>query len=225
MQPARQQQMAGLAAEERDASRCACTAAPITAPLAPLMPLGRSTATTGAPLALIASISARAAPSTGAVEAGAEQRIDDRRRRPRAPSGVAGLDRPRPALRRLAPRRPSSAARRRAAAAAPDSRARPARAPRRSRRRRCCRGRPRRSDRACRADAARPRRRPRGRLLHQLDARHAARDRRAGRPSAISAGVSSSIIARQVAAGAHRPDEMAGQRADRSPDLRNRQIA
>ena len=43
----------------------ACTAAPITAPLSPLMPLGRSTAITGTPAALIASIIARAAPSTG----------------------------------------------------------------------------------------------------------------------------------------------------------------
>ena len=43
----------------------ALTAAPITAPLLPLMPLGRSTATTGTPAALIASIIARAGPSTG----------------------------------------------------------------------------------------------------------------------------------------------------------------
>ena len=43
----------------------ALTAAPMTAPLVPLMPLGRSTATIGAPAAFIASIMARATPSTG----------------------------------------------------------------------------------------------------------------------------------------------------------------
>ena len=43
----------------------ASTATPSTAALVPLIPLGRSTASTGAPLALIASIIARASPSTG----------------------------------------------------------------------------------------------------------------------------------------------------------------
>ena len=42
----------------------ALTAAPITAPVVPLTPLGRSTAITGAPLAFIASIMARGRPST-----------------------------------------------------------------------------------------------------------------------------------------------------------------
>ncbi len=78
----------------------AVTAAPITAPLAPLMPLGRSTATIGAPLAFIASIIARALPVDHAIEPRTEQRIDDdagafhgvRRRR---------LDRSLPELRSL----------------------------------------------------------------------------------------------------------------------------
>ncbi len=58
----------------------AFTASPITAALVPLMPLGRSTASTGAPLALIAVIIARASPSTGRLEARAEQCVDDQRR-------------------------------------------------------------------------------------------------------------------------------------------------
>ena len=41
------------------------TAAPITAPVVPLMPLGRSTLSTGAPLALIASIISSGSPFTG----------------------------------------------------------------------------------------------------------------------------------------------------------------
>ncbi len=40
------------------------------------MPLGKSTATTGADCAFMASIMARAIPSTGTIEAGAEQRVD-----------------------------------------------------------------------------------------------------------------------------------------------------
>jgi len=42
----------------------ALTAAPMIVPFAPLMPLGRSTATIGAPLAFIVSMIARASPST-----------------------------------------------------------------------------------------------------------------------------------------------------------------
>ncbi|CCD92896.1 exported hypothetical protein [Bradyrhizobium sp. ORS 375] len=41
------------------------TAMPITAPVVPLMPLGRSTASTGAPLALIAAITSWGSPLTG----------------------------------------------------------------------------------------------------------------------------------------------------------------
>ena len=51
----------------------------MTAPLVPLMPLGRSTARTGAPLALIASIISQRLAVHRPVEAGAEQRIDDQR--------------------------------------------------------------------------------------------------------------------------------------------------
>ena len=43
----------------------ALIAAPITAPVVPLIPLGRSTASTGAPLALIASIISSGSPLTG----------------------------------------------------------------------------------------------------------------------------------------------------------------
>ena len=46
-------------------SRSALTATPITAPVVPLMPLGRSTLRTGAPLALIASIMSSGSPFTG----------------------------------------------------------------------------------------------------------------------------------------------------------------
>ena len=81
-------------------SRCALTAAPITAPLAPLMPLGRSTATTGTPLALIASIIARAAPSTGR-SSPAPNSASTITSAPASAAGVGRLDRPRPAARRL----------------------------------------------------------------------------------------------------------------------------
>jgi hypothetical protein len=64
----------------------ALTAAPITAPLSPLMPLGRSTATTGTPVALIASIIARA----GLRPAGrGPRRTAHRRSRP--PASAAGV--------------------------------------------------------------------------------------------------------------------------------------
>ena len=54
----------------------ALTAAPITAPLSPLMPLGRSTASTHAPDRLIAGHSPAAIPSSGPIETGAEQGVD-----------------------------------------------------------------------------------------------------------------------------------------------------
>ena len=54
----------------------ALTAAPITAPEVPLMPLGKSTAITGAACAFMASIIARAEPFDRPVETGAEQCVD-----------------------------------------------------------------------------------------------------------------------------------------------------
>ena len=55
----------------------ACTQAPAISPVEAFTPEGRSTATTGLPVALIASI-VRAASSRGSpVEAGAEERVDD----------------------------------------------------------------------------------------------------------------------------------------------------
>ena len=56
---------------------CALTAHPITAPVVPLMPLGRSTATTGTAAAFIASIMAARQALDRPVETGAEQRVDD----------------------------------------------------------------------------------------------------------------------------------------------------
>ncbi len=55
--------MAGLAPEERHRER-SVTAAPMIAPVVPLTPLGRSTATIGTPEAFIASIIARGSPPT-----------------------------------------------------------------------------------------------------------------------------------------------------------------
>ena len=164
MQPSRQQQMAGLSAEEGHAVSLARTAAPMTAPLSPLMPLGRSTARIGTPEALIASIIARASPSTGRSRPGAEQGIDDE---PRPGQARAAS----PARSALASGRPPSAASPLSFAAVaeqqqrgPETRGRPGSGPRQSRRRHCCPGRPRPAPAARRADsAAPPRRRRRGR--------------------------------------------------------------
>ena len=65
-------------------------------PDVPLMPLGRSTATTGAGWAFIASIIDRAAALDRPIEAGTEQRIDDDVCAPSSPPGSAGCDRPLP---------------------------------------------------------------------------------------------------------------------------------
>ena len=62
---ARQKEMAGLLAKEGDGLGGPAPPLPITAPDVPLMPLGRSTATIGAGCAFMASIIARASPSTG----------------------------------------------------------------------------------------------------------------------------------------------------------------
>ena len=79
LQPAGQQQMRGLLAEERHrfggAHRRAHHGAEV-----PLTPLGKSTASTGAPVALIASITSKASPLDLPAQARAEQRIDDQRR-------------------------------------------------------------------------------------------------------------------------------------------------
>ncbi len=75
--PTRQQQMAGLLAEEGDGER-GRRAAPRTAPVAPSRPLGTSTASDRQmPRAASASITARAMPVDRTGEAGAEDRIDD----------------------------------------------------------------------------------------------------------------------------------------------------
>ncbi len=57
----------------------AFTAAPITAPVVPLMPLARSTATTGQPAAFIASTAASAAPVIGRSSPAPNKRVDDDR--------------------------------------------------------------------------------------------------------------------------------------------------
>ena len=75
-EPARQQQMARLQAEERDRPRRADGDAR-TSPVRPSMPLGRSTASTGAPPAFTASTSARRLAFERARKPGAEQRVDD----------------------------------------------------------------------------------------------------------------------------------------------------
>ena len=76
------------------------TAAPITAPLSPLMPLGRSTAITGTPAALIASIIARAGPSTGRSRP-APNSASTMRSAPASAAGVGRLHRPVQLPRRL----------------------------------------------------------------------------------------------------------------------------
>ena len=58
------------------------------------MPLGRSTATTGAGWAFIASITAARRPLDRPIETGAEQRVDDDLRRPRSRCGSAGATGP-----------------------------------------------------------------------------------------------------------------------------------
>ena len=192
MQPARQQQMAGLAAEEGHRVGCALTAAPITAPVVPLMPLGRSTATTGTPDRI--------------------DRLDHRPRRARRParsspapnsastmmsqsfelSGSAGVDRPAPARAaaaasplsagavadKLTPHR-EAALGQMPAATKPSPPLLPGPAPPRPR--------------ACPADRARPHRRPRCRPLPSGRCPACRRRSSAGRPRAISAVVSSSM--------------------------------
>ena len=155
MQPARQQQMARLAAEEGHGFARRAPPRPSPRRSSPLMPLGRSTATTGTP-ARVDRLDHRPRRALDRpVEAGAEQRIDDEAGARRAPSGVAASTGPCQRARRLGGIALELVATRRAAAAAPDSRARRGPARRRSRRRHCCRARRRRKPSARRAGSLR----------------------------------------------------------------------
>ena len=208
----------------------AFTAAPITAPLAPLIPLGRSTAMIVAPLAFIASISARASPSTTRFNP-APNSASTITPAPAIASGAAASTGPRPRASR-----PSAASplQRRGIAeqhhAAPDSRARTARAPPRTRRRHCCPARPRPATRvpsgwrATASATALP--------AFSISAMPGTPDAIASRShAAISSGVRSSIIADQDSARAalsRLNDENAGNRVlaeGCGRRLRNRHVA
>ena len=171
----------------------ALTAAPITAPLAPLMPLGRSTAMIGAPLAFIASISARASPSTARLSP-APNSASTMTPAPAICSGCRRLDRTAPSPRSFGcvalqrrdvaeqhqPHRIAALgehARRHEPVAAIVARA----------------GHDQR--RACRADGARPHRRPPGRPSPSARCRATPPAIASRSHSAISSGVRSSIIA------------------------------
>ena len=157
------------------------------------------------PHAFIASIIARAGAFDRPVEPGAEQRIDDDVRHRRSAAGVAASTGPVQRCRGLAASPLSWSRVAEQQHAAPDSRARPGCARRQSRRRRCCRGRRPPRPTARRADRSAPRRRrPRGRRSPsaRCPACPPAIARRSA--SAISAVVSSSIMARSTLLGGGR---------------------
>ena len=180
------------------ASPSARTASPATSPVVASTPRGHVAGDDRRVLRVDRRDRARRRGSRGApVEAGAEQRVDDHARRPRARSasngsgGVAGQALEVDARRRRAARRG-----RRPRARRPRGRPRAAAAPRPARRRRCCPCRRRRATGPGRRRLAAPRPGPR-RPLHQVERRarprsldrpgvhgaHLARPRRADRAS------------------------------------------
>ena len=137
MDAARQQQVAGLAAEERHRLGRAHRA-PIIAPVSPLMPLGRSMLSTGTAAGVDCLDHARGSPLTGRLRPGAEQRVDDQRGRADR-RRIARQHRPVPTRSQRSRRRLSAFRGRTAASPTRRGPRGEFGARRRSRRRHCCR--------------------------------------------------------------------------------------